>query len=58
MDRPTTPNEFKEQMEFFATMDDIEYRHIAMDNFMCDVLEELGYADGVKVFHNTNLWYS
>lgn len=58
MNRPTTPKEFKEQMEIFVRMSDIERRHIAMDDFMCEVLKELGYADGVNVFYNTNLWYS
>lgn len=37
---------------------DEEDIHYDMDNLMCEVLTELGYGDGVKVFRNEPKWYS
>lgn len=48
-----TKEQFKEYMETFAKMDDIEMSHIAMDNLMCETLEQLGYGEGIKIFLNT-----
>lgn len=54
-----TPEEFKLKMQTILTKyDDPESVHFKMDELMCEVLTELGYNDGVKVFENTEKWYS
>ena len=58
-----TPEEFCEKMKEFAgdefTGDyDTECAHINADDLMCDILEQLGYKDGVEVFKNMPRWYS
>lgn len=53
-----TKEQFKEEMETLAKMDDIEMSHIAMDDLMCDTLKQLGYGEGVKIFLDTCKWYS
>lgn len=54
----TTPEEFAEEMRILAGEGDIEARHICMDNLMCNVLTELGYKEGVRIFMKTGKWYS
>ena len=52
--------------EFFRDMldltelyaDDCEMFHITADKLMCDLLIQLGYGDGVKVFFDAHKWYS
>lgn len=55
-----TPEEFKLKMQTILTEydDNIENAHYAMDELMCEVLSDLGYEDGVKVFENSERWYS
>lgn len=59
-----TPEEFAEQMRHIVERSDkpdgieMEMRHIAMDDAMCDLLTELGYEDGVKIFLDTSKWYA
>jgi len=59
-----TPAEFAEQMRYIQrkgsddNSNDIEFVHIAMDNAMADLLESLGYSEGVQVFQDTYKWYS
>lgn len=38
--------------------DDEEIFHGEADDLMCDLLIELGYGQGVKVFLDTPKWYS
>ena len=59
---------FKEAMEaIFAgghknsensTGYDIEGAHSEADDLMCQLLEELGYEEGVKIFKNAEKWYA
>lgn len=55
-----TPKEFADKMrelkEKYA--DDLEERHISMDDLMLDLLTSLGYIEGCQVFADTKLWYS
>lgn len=37
---------------------DIEGLHGDMDDLFCEVLRDLGYGDAVKVFEDTEKWYS
>ena len=62
-----TPEEFAEKMRELAgekneygqyCPDDPERAHGKMDDLMCEVLESLGYGEGVEIFRNTRLWYA
>jgi hypothetical protein len=53
-----TPEEFAEKMRVFADADDPEYSHIDADQLMCELLESLGYGDGVKIFREMTTWYA
>ena len=51
------PKEFKEEMERLSHFD-VERRHIEMDNCMAQLLTELGYGEGVEIFHSVERWYA
>lgn len=55
-----TPERFYNEMKIIskAYKDDKEAVHMYMDDFMCDLLRELGYEKGVEVFENTPKWYA
>jgi len=55
-----TPKEFKIKMQEIKDADDsdIESVHADMDALMCELLVELGYSDGVKVFEETDKWWA
>ncbi len=54
-----SPAEFAEQMRAIEKMKgDSEMMHIAADDLLCNVLESLGYSEGVKVFDSLNKWYA
>ena len=62
-DSPLTPEEFMNKMiELYKTYivekDDEELAHGYMDDLICDLLINLGYEDGIKVFYATPKWYS
>lgn len=61
----TTPEEFATKMRNIPkTLDsygmpwDAEDSHILADDYMCDLLRELGYEEGVYIFENMNKWYA
>jgi len=57
----TTPDEFKKRMrEIFPESGgyDPEAAHVDADDLMCEVLEDLGYGDGLKPFKTANIWYA
>jgi len=37
--------------------EDIENRHIEEDRLLCDLLEELGYIEIVKLYNKTIKWF-
>ena len=45
-------------MKGLAKDEDVEGRHYNMDELMCELLEHLGYSDGVKIFRDTDMWYA
>lgn len=49
---------FTEEMKELAKDEDVEGRHCNMDELMCELLEHLGYSDGVKIFRDTDMWYA
>lgn len=60
-----TPKEFYDRMiessltkRGACTFVDIEWAHKQMDDLLCELLEELGYVDGVKIFHDAEKRYS
>lgn len=40
------------------TSDNIEFKHIYMDEYLCKLLIKLGYPYLVSAFNNTYKWYS
>jgi hypothetical protein len=49
--------EFKTRMEEIRKEDETEDGHIEADNLMCNLLNELGYGDGIDVFTDMPKWY-
>jgi len=63
MNKVMNPEEFKKKMkeiqiEYECITHDTEEVHIKMDKLMCEVLENLGYKEGIEIFNNTPKWYS
>ena len=54
------PDEFLHEMLLLKEKwnDDIEQFHIEADSLLCNMLVELGYVDGTRVFQNMPKWYS
>lgn len=52
------PKEFTERMKQIKEGGDIEIRHSDADNLMCEVLADLGYEEGVKIFEEMSKWYA
>ena len=45
--------EFKETMQdIFKTSDDEDVKHGFADDLMCDLLIELGYEEGIRIFRD------
>jgi hypothetical protein len=57
-----SPEEFKLAMQALIVEEqndgDTEETHYKADELMCDILEELGYGDGVALFNKLNKWYA
>ena len=55
-----TPEEFKEKMQAIADRGDTdpEINHVDADRLLCEVLESLGFGDGVAIFHGIMRWYA
>lgn len=52
------PEEFYKRMfDLFHTYNE-ETAHAIADDLMCDLLETLGYGEGVQLFRDANKWYS
>lgn len=57
-DKPS-PQEFKDAMQkLHDCIYDTEEVHVAMDTLLCKTLESLGYAEGIKIFDDTYMWYA
>lgn len=61
----TTPEEFANKMHDIPKLLDslgmpwdAEDSHRLADDYMCDLLRELGYEEGVYIFENMNKWYA
>ena len=54
-----SPKEFADKMKRIAEKKtNEEMCHIEMDDYMCDVLRQLGFEEGVAIFMDTPKWYS
>ena len=53
-----TPEEFKQKMEEAFDSNDVEMNHVEADELMCNLLESLGFEEGVKVFNSNAKWYA
>lgn len=55
-----TPEEFKHVMTLIADDydGDPETAHELMDAMMVELLSDLGYKDGIDIFHKAMKWYS
>lgn len=61
--KPPSPEEFETHMreikhEFIDKEDSLYDCHVEMDAYILEVLETLGYKDGVNVFRITPKWYA
>ena len=58
--KPMTPDEFKEKTKDIYNDDvyDNEAGHIKVDELTWDLLESLGYKDGVDVIRKMVFWYA
>lgn len=57
--RAMSPEEFAKRMSAIEEQcDDEEINHVKGDALMCEVLTELGYGDGVKIFDDMCKWYA
>lgn len=55
--RVISPEDFARKMFHCADGCDQEDRHMLADNIMCDLLINLGYGKGVKIFKKMEKWY-
>jgi hypothetical protein len=55
-----TPQEFATEMEKLSILanGDPEAAHGKADDLLCEVLESLGYSDGVQIFVEMDKWYA
>lgn len=53
-----SPEEFYDVMKFQRDHRDPETFHRAADNLMCEILEALGYEEGVNTFRSAYKWYA
>lgn len=55
-----TPDEFYRELQkiWLKCGNDYESSHSEMDDLMCDLLESLGYKDGIEFFKKSHRWYS
>ncbi len=53
-----TPEEFAAQMRNINRSLDVEGKHGEADDLMCQLLRELGYAEGVVIFEAMDRWYA
>lgn len=53
------PKEFAERMKAAVCVGgDIEMSHSDGDDLMCELLDSLGYGEGVQIFRDSPKWYA
>ena len=53
-----SPAEFAERLREIDKDSCVEEFHIEADKIMCEILESLGYGEGIKIFKDHERWYS
>lgn len=53
-----SPEDFAKRMVKIAALDDTEGAHCDADNLMVDLLDDLGYGEGVATFRGMARWYA
>lgn len=53
-----SPREFADKMKQITEEEDVEEAHRHMDDLMCNLLNLLGYNEGVAIFNQTYKWYA
>jgi hypothetical protein len=55
-----TPKDFAREMAAIChpNASDPEMDHVRADELLCEVLEQLGYGEGVAVFRDAKKWYA
>jgi hypothetical protein len=53
-----TPDQFASLMRKIEGDGDIEGGHIEADELMCELLDSLGYHEGVAIFQSMSKWYA
>ena len=56
--KPMEPEMFELRMSKIDASSDIDGRHADADKLMCELLESLGYGEGVKIFTAMHKWYA
>nr|DAN37350.1 MAG TPA: hypothetical protein [Caudoviricetes sp.] len=51
-------DEFNKEMKVRSEYKSVKFAHESMDALMCEILEKLGFGDGVWTFMQTYKWYS
>ena len=49
---------YLKQMNELKNNDDYESSHVTADDILCELLDELGYTDLIKVFNELPKWYA
>ena len=52
------PKQFADKMRDISKNTDIEDRHMEADDLLCEMLIELGYAEGVEIYNAMPAWYA
>lgn len=47
-----------EELKKLGNSGDPEVAHVRADNLLCDILEQIGEDEIVKVFHDIKKWYA
>lgn len=53
-----SPEEFKKKMKEYSKSPFISDAHMDADALMMNVLESLGYGEGVEIFDSMEKWYA
>lgn len=57
-DGPMSPDNFRAEMGLLNMGQDAEREHELADHLLCELLESLGYKEGVEVFRAMNKYYA
>jgi hypothetical protein len=54
-----TPNQFREAMQMIKdAAGDTEVDHGKADELLCDLLDSLGYDEGITIYREIEKWYA